>query len=309
MRLNKRFIALLLTVFLVILPTEAKKRAFTVFIGDYPGAEVSGWSKIHAGNDKFIVLKTLYANGFQADEIVTLENSDATYMAITEALRSFVGSCMTGDNVYIHFSCHGQWITDIDGDEKHRNPQDRYDESIVPYDAQVAYNWMGQGYKGENHLIDDELNRYFIDIEKRIGQKGCLLVVVDACHSGGIQRLYVNEEDNNSFSLFRGSKDAFELPLKGGLVSSHSEDIDCLFITACHDFETNYECTINGVTYGRLSYAISKVWKSGMNQDSIRDAVEREFSNLAKLSPLPKSNLTQRPTFILPKRYSGRKLF
>ena len=309
MRPSKKGIALSFAAFLVIFTTEAKKKAFTVFIGDYPGVEVSGWTKIHAGNDKLIVMETLHKNGFHDDEIITLEDSYATYQSITQALSAFVKTCLPGDEIYIHFSCHGQWITDVDGDEKLRNPRDRYDESIIPYDAQVACNWRGSGYMGENHLIDDELNRFFSDIEKKIGKKGCLLVIIDACHSGDSQRLYTNDEGTDEYSQYRGSKEAFDLPLNGRARSFHYEDIDCLYITACQDFESNYECTVNGVTYGRLSYAISKAWKSGMNQDSIREAVEREYDSLAVLSPLPKKDLTQRPTFVLPKKYSGRKLF
>lgn len=309
MRLSKKLIALLIATFLVIFTTEAKKRAFTVFIGDYPGLDVSGWTKIHAGNDKLIVVETLHKNGFLDDDIITLEDSRATYQAITEALSSFVKTCLPGDEIYIHFSCHGQWITDVDGDERLRNPRDKYDESIIPYDAQVAYNWRGSGYMGENHLIDDELKRFFSDIEKKIGRKGCLLVVIDACHSGDTQRLYIKDEGTDEYALYRGSKEAFELPIKDAARSSYSEDIDCLYITACHDFESNFECTVGGVTYGRLSYAISKVWKSGMNQDSIREAIEREYDSLAELSPLPKKNLTQRPTFVLSKKYSSRRLF
>ena len=41
--------------------------------------------------------------------------------------KAFVKS---GDIVYLHFSCHGQPVEDLDGDEK-----DGWDESIVPYDA------------------------------------------------------------------------------------------------------------------------------------------------------------------------------
>ena len=306
MKPSKRFVALLLTVFIVLGSTEAKKKAFTVFIGDYP--ESSGWSKIHSSNDKPIVLETLIKNGFPSENIIAIEESAATYGAITQALHSFVESCQLGDEIYVHFSCHGQWITDIDGDEKLRNPRDCYDESLIPYDAQIAYNWRGYGYSGEHHFVDDELNRYISDIERRIGRKGCLMVVIDACHSGDSQRLYLKDDEADEDYLYRGSKDAFERPIKDNSTQAHSESIDCLIITACHDFESNYECTVDGVMYGRLSYAISKAWESGMNQESLRDAVEQEYGSLMELSPLPK-NRTQWPTFVLSKKYAGRKLF
>lgn len=306
MKPSKRYIALLIAIFIVLGSTEAKKKAFTVFIGDYP--ESSGWSKIHSSNDKPIISETLIKNGFRTEDIISIEESAATYGAITNAFRSFVESCQLGDEIYVHFSCHGQWITDIDGDETLRNSRDCYDESIIPYDAHISYNWRGYGYAGEHHLIDDELNLYISDIERRIGKKGCLMVVIDACHSGDSQRLYLKDDETDENYLYRGSKDAFALPLKDCTVQSHSESIDCLIITACNDYESNFECTVDGVMYGRLSYAISKAWRSGMNQESLRDAVERKYGALMELSPLPK-NHTQRPTFVLSKKYAGRKLF
>lgn len=307
MRQSKRLLTLLFAALLVLQSAEARKKAFTVFIGDYPAT--SGWSKIHAANDKSIVLATLQKNGFLVSDIICLEESHATYQAISESLQSFVKSCQSGDQIYIHFSCHGQWITDINGDERLRNPRDQYDESIIPYDAQVAFNWGGLGYKGENHLIDDDIERYLLDIENKIGRKGYLLIVIDACHSGDAHRLSSDEDNEEGLFLCRGSKNAFDLPYKGGgTPRSHTTNTDCIIITACYDFESNYECTIDGVQYGRLSYAISKVWKPGMDQESLRDAIEEEYRSLSIISPLPKER-TQRPTFVPSKKYSDRKLF
>ena len=43
-------------------------------------------------------------------------------------------------------------------------------------------------YEGEKHILDDELNAFFNKIREKIGQKGMLLVVIDACHSGTMSR-------------------------------------------------------------------------------------------------------------------------
>ena len=304
---NKVLTVVFILAFTSALSAEARKRAFTVFIGDYP--ESSGWTKIHAANDKSIVLKTLLNNGFQREDIVCLDESNATYLAITNKLDYFVKLCQPGDEIYIHFSCHGQWMTDIDGDESARNPRDRYDESIVPFDAQIAPNWLGSGYKGEHHITDDLLNSYFLDIEQRIGRKGCLMVIFDACHSGDAQRVFNDRDDVQQSYVFRGIKDVFEL-LATGLrtTTHHSKETDCIIISACNDYESNFECKIDGTMYGRLSYVISKVWKNGMAHDTLQRAIEKEYDSLKVFSPLPKDH-TQTPVFVLPKNYSGRKLF
>lgn len=85
-------------------------------------------------------------------------------------------SCKQGDVVYIHYSGHGQQMTDVHNDEK-----DGLDECWIPYDA---YRKASATYHGEKHLTDDELNVYLNAIRNKIGAKGKLLVVIDACHSG-----------------------------------------------------------------------------------------------------------------------------
>lgn len=64
-------------------------------------------------------------------------------------LDSFSSKCKNGDIIYIHFSCHGQPVEDIDGDE-----DDDWDEAIVACDAKKEY--LKGVYTGESHIIDDE---------------------------------------------------------------------------------------------------------------------------------------------------------
>ena len=302
MRQNNKIVLSLLAVILFLSSAEAKKRALTIFVGDYP-TTMTGWSQIHSNNDKIIILETLKNIGFQNENIVCLDDSMATYAAITDAFKKLIQTCQTGDEVYIHLSGHGQLITDLDGDESLRNSRDRYDESFIPYDASIAYNW--NGYKGEKHLVDDELSDYFREIERKIGKKGCLMVVIDACHSGDIQRIYT-EEDEVQFE--RGSGDSFEIPFVGRSCQTLPPETDCIVITACQYFESNHECKVKGLWYGRLSYAVSQAWKPGMTQKSLQDAIDEQFRILSRTSPLPKGR-TQNPTFVESKRYSNRKLF
>ena len=57
-----------------------------------------------------------------------------------------------------------------------------WDEAFIPYDAKRCYK--ENVYRGENHLLDDELNNHLNAIRKNVGENGIVYVVIDACHAG-----------------------------------------------------------------------------------------------------------------------------
>ena len=272
------------------------RRALVVCIGDYPPQ--SGWNRLSSGNDKDIILSMLDRCGFRKDNVICLTDADATYSGIIGKLADLEKSCEPGDRIYIHFSCHGQEITDLDGDESLSDPNDRYDEAIVPYDACIAYNW--KGYTGERHLTDDVLNRIFHRIADRIGKNGCLLVVNDACHSGGIER----DEEPDSLPPFRGALGAFELPAEGRSGNPELREVTWISINACKSFQTNWECTVDGKMYGRLSYAMSKCFRNGITPDLLAEALKAEYGVL----PMPKGKF-QSIQMVIPDKLKRKKMF
>lgn len=140
------------------------------------------WGKIHGENDVKLMRTLAMKSGFT--DIAVLVNREATKLGIVQALERLASRCGKGDLVLIHYSGHGQMISDLDGDEALRHPgkrHARWDESLVPYDARLVY---GPDDRGEKHLTDDELSRHLSAIRKRLGQTGRLYVVLDACHSG-----------------------------------------------------------------------------------------------------------------------------
>ena len=180
--------------------------------------------------------------------------------------------------MYIHFSCHGQQITDVNKDEALVDSRDKYDEALVPYDACVSYGW--NGYKGEKHLLDDTLNEWLNKIATKVGMDGCVILVADACHSGDLER----EKVINNYSGYRGTFDRFELPLYGAVKTKERQEVNWISISACKDFQTNYEYEYNGTRYGRLSLAISRVMKSGITVSELIEALKEEYGKM----PLPK---------------------
>lgn len=245
------------------------KRALTVFIGNYPPE--SGWNRLSSENDKGIVLNMLDRLGFEKENIDCLLDEEATYDAILNAMDKLIAAAGPGDQIYVHFSCHGQQITDQDGDEALLNPKDRYDEAIVPYDAYVAYGW--HGYTGDRHLRDDILNDKLALMQKAVGRRGCLLVVYDACHSGDLDRF----ADNSGIHPYRGTFDAFEQPYAGCDYIPRIKQVTWLSISACKDFQTNFEVEIDGQRYGRLSYAISRSLCRGMTYGALIAALREQY--------------------------------
>jgi len=216
--------------------------AILIGIGEYP--KESGWCTIHGDNDIPIVVEMLEQNGFGKDDIQILKNEKATKQAIMHALGGLIQKANDGDVVYIHFSGHGQQITDLDGDEP-----DGYDEAWIPYDAYQKYN--PNGYVGQNHIIDDELFDILTTLRAKVGDNGKIVVVSDACHSGSGSR---GDED---VDVVRGVQDKFELPPTRNVSVSKRESTAWLFVSACKAYQNNFEYRDSKGNYnGMLSYLL-----------------------------------------------------
>lgn len=229
-----RLLSVLFLLCITTLMGMATKRALVIGIGSYPAE--TGWPAIHGDNDVAIAVDYLQRAGFESAHIATLLNEQATYQGIRDAFRSLIDKAEDGDMIYIHFSGHGQRITDVDGDEAIRNPKRAgYDEAWIPYDAHVSYK---EGvYEGEHHLIDDEINGYLASLRSKIGDAGRIIVIADACHSEGFSR--AAEEA----PVCRGLASDFVIPEDKlrPVTDQPSYDITWIAISACRSFQSNFE--------------------------------------------------------------------
>lgn len=240
------------------------KRAFLVGISDYQLTNDNAnnlWENIHGANDVALLTPTLQKHGFKITSIV---NQQATASNIRRQLSKFSSSCRPGDIIYLHFSCHGQPVEDMDGDEP-----DGWDEAIIPVDAQKVYS--KDKYKGENHITDDELNHSFRTIRTKIGREGYLTVIVDACHAGTSYRGEENEDSvfvrgtNSGFSA-RGLKFVPKIDRRGRIRVEKSNNMsDICIIEACRSYQMNNEIKCGAKYYGSLSYYTNKVLQSHTN--------------------------------------------
>ncbi len=234
------------------------KRALLIGISDYPQNETNSWNNIHGTNDVDLISKTLKTQFFK---ITTIINKSATASKIRKVLKRFPKSCELGDIIYLHFSCHGQPVEDLDGDE-----DDGWDEALVPIDALKEYQ-KGK-YIGENHIVDDELNIYLNSIRKKVGPKGFVYVVVDACHAGSSFRGDEEEDSvivrgtNRGFSL-TGKQFAPKIDKRGQIKIEKSTSMaNICILEACRSYQVNSEIKEKGNYYGSLSYYVNKVLQS-----------------------------------------------
>ncbi len=236
---------------------DPPKTALLVAVGNYPYE--TGWQQISSLNDIGLIKKALATQGFKEDEIHVLADEAATHDGIVEAIRQYlVNTAQPGGVAYFHFSGHGQQVADDNGDE-----EDGYDEAIVPINSPIHFE---EGvYEGENLIRDDELGNLLNEVRRKLGPKGNLQVVLDACHSGTGTR---------GFGKARGTQNKMASPAYVASNSKTGSDLSgmdgadpvdegnlapmvAFFGAAQHqlNFETKDEAD-NGV--GSLSYAFSK---------------------------------------------------
>lgn len=232
----KRFAIISFIMILLSVNVFATKRALVIGLGRQ---QDSSWSIIHGDNDVRYVKEMLKSCGYSSDNIMTIVNEKATKKGIVESFNTLAAQCKPGNIVYIHFSGHGQTVVD-------KNDTKR--QSWIPYDA--YYKECGMD-SGKNHLVDYEINKLLNNIKNKIGKRGKILVVVDACFSRGSTR--GDDEGNDEDDVpCRGTDDefkvtSFELP---------KQELKAPWITlsACNRYQTAWE--IKELEVGKLTYAL-----------------------------------------------------
>lgn len=245
------------------MPLSAQtRRALVIGIGQQ---EDIAWGKINGDKDVAYVAEMLKGAMYKEENITRLVNRQATKVGIAKAFKRLAGQCKVGDVVYVHYSGHGQQMKDVHNDEK-----DGLDECWIPYDA---YRKPCKKDRGEKHLTDDEVNYYLNAIRDKIGEKGKMLVVIDACHSGDGTR-------GDDGEVVRGVEEIFDAiksfiwgaPTsdkgKGKVVNPNAIENKERWITisACQSDQVNIEMKSPAV--GKLTYAL---WKELKNRDKVNN--------------------------------------
>lgn len=256
----------------------AEKRGLIIAIGDYPAEGL--WPKISSSNDIPHVKNAYETLGFDESNIIILRDKDATREGILKAFQLLELQSEAGDQIFIHFSGHGQQTIDDNGDEL-----DGLDEAIVPYDSPLNYD--EKNYKGENLITDDEINDITYSIRKKLGSSGQLIIVMDSCHSGsgtrGAGRARGTDKimASKSFKPKSRGKDT-------GLDLSRDEDdmAPMASFFGASSRELNYETLDDEINpVGSLTYAFSSIISKMKNSVSFEELYDRIKLKMKTLAP------------------------
>lgn len=191
--LSKILILFLIGLFPAMVFGNNQKRALIIAIGHYK--EGTGWGELASISDLVLMQETLKKQGFSEPNILTITDEKATKAGIKAKIDELIRLAQPGDKIVIHFSGHGQQISDLNGDEA-----DGLDETIVPYDAHSDVK--NSSYHGERHIIDDEIKSWVNQLCVKVGSNGHVLLLLDSCHSGTASR------GPSSSGVSRGDKPA-----------------------------------------------------------------------------------------------------
>ena len=150
--------------------------------------------------------------------------------------------------LFFHYSGHGSYVTDRDGDEADGN-----DECLVPID----YETLGM-------IIDDELK----GILQCVSEESKLIVILDCCHSGsGLDLAYSSYERVRKLYMLTDGKNK---ETRGNVI----------MISGCQDPQTSADAFIENKNQGALTFALL----SCLNRSDVRtyEQLLREIKKILK---------------------------
>ncbi len=261
---------------------EAKKMALIIAVGDY--APETGWKSLNSANDVELISASLQSQGFLEKDILVLQDAKAKKETIIHHFKKhLIDRARPGDIAFFHFSGHGQQVVDKNGDE-----QDGFDEALVPYDSPQRF--QAGIYEGERLISDDELNRWLLQLRQKLGNKGQVLVVLDACHSGTATRGYA--PSRGSETLMAASSQKVTITGRNVAADRFMETVQeadlapVIAISASSAQQLNYEYRdANGQYYGSLSYAFSKSMQNIQPFTSYRELFDRIKMEMVAIAP------------------------
>jgi metacaspase-1 len=269
---------------------EPVKRALIIAIGDYPDS--LGWGKISSTNDVALIKQALEGQGFREQNITIVTDRQATKTGIVNSINTLIRAAGKGDIVVIHYSGHGQQISDDNGDEI-----DKLDETLVCWDAPAYYS---KGYTGDKHLRDDEFGELITSLRLKIGTEGQILVFMDSCHSGtgtrgekpavkvrgGLDPLIIPEFESVTPGTSKEGEKGFGMnEAPAGTRGTGGGMAPMVLFAGASFSELNYETLDeNGKGVGSLSYSITKVFtkmEEGMTYRTLFSKVHASMSTVA----------------------------
>jgi hypothetical protein len=259
--------------------SKGTRRALLVAVECWPDQEKdpnrgAGWSDLKMMRE---VLTKKW--GFAESNIHQVFNRDATLATVVRAFeQQIIAQTKPGDSVVIYWSSHGTQVTDTNGDEP-----DGLDEAYCTFD----FTWS----KPETWFTDD----LFAALLARIQTKD-ILVITDACHSGGSTRGGEDTGEAQPKAISSGFVPSKELRLTAVEEKAPS---NVMLLAACASDEVTYGNYGRG---GRFTIELQSVFMAAdPSSFSLQQTIERvrpKISSLFKSWTLkPDSPKTWTPRF------------
>ena len=250
---------------------------------------------------------------FPEKNVKTLTNDQVVKSDVLEQLDWLFQGTKAGDRVVLHFSGHGSYVDDKDGDEP-----DGRDELIALYDMDFS--------DPDTYLLDDELR----DWTKKKPKGVELTVVLDNCNSGtgtrmflapqpdGVERQILVDQDTtlkrslSSMSVLRGQDaakaatralqaDNADLVLvryleppqnvknrvskaRAKMASSRGfvkvKELNHVLLAACEDGQTAADATIDGKPCGAFTYFLNQTIRTSGANIRRQDLIDKVAASL-----------------------------
>jgi hypothetical protein len=242
-------------------------------------------------NDALNIQDVLLKNfAFQADNIRLLLDQECIKSGLLEAWQWLTQGAVAGDVLLFHFSGHGSYIPDKDGEE-----EDLQDE--ITCLQNFAFD------DPDSYMVDDE----WYELVQSVDPEVQLLIIRDTCHSGGSSRfMRVRQESGQAKIILASKRDSDHYRL-GEVVDEHllsnarfivppnvpaeawqsgasrrrtlrsATDIHTNLM-ACGETQTAADAHINGDYQGAFTYSLCELLRqgsAGSSTDLITSSIER----------------------------------
>lgn len=239
-----------------------------------------------AANDAKLIAKTLRANNVDLPDENILINADATTDNFLAAFDRLLNTATPGDTLIITFAGHGGQESEVAAplDEK-----DKLDETLMFFEFDPKNPRKGR-------LNDDQIREKLIS-----ARKFNIILVMDSCHSGGLERS-VNSRFVGA-SRNGGKWNISVDPLLDEIVpKSGDADKPLAHVTQILATETDKllvtETRIDGMPHGALSYFFAQGISGKADGDKNKFVSRRELSNYIETQVVAHMNQNQKPRFL-----------
>lgn len=246
------------------------KFALLIGIDQYEGGD---FKPLQGAKNDIALIKSVLTTRFHVPEkhVTLLQDGQATHAGIQQAFQHLADTINKGDFVYIHYSGHGSYACDQNGDEESawgkdstwvshgaRPASDDAQPAHSCEEARLAFSQAGSpGVRASSapvapeilnphDILDDEINRWLAALSRKTDQ---IVFVSDSCHSGSVTR-------GDDALMTRGVPMDFR-PHPLGAAPEEGAALGGIRLTACRDNEKASEYRENDRIYGMFTWFLA----------------------------------------------------